>query len=176
MTEKFRTNNIPLAGTVDGSVIIGVSVATTGEAQGHHLLFDEKSLTQLKQLGELKTTGIKSRFTHPDWFHDGLGKYLGRVKNFQVVSGSKLIGDLHISPTAHSSPAGNLAEYVLALASEDPSAFGVSVVVDLDRVWITQDGEEVPASGRHPSNATGDTPVASITSFYAADLVDDPAL
>ena len=176
MTEKFRTNNIPLAGTVDGSVIIGVSVATTGEAQGHHLLFDEKSLTQLKQLGELKTTGIKSRFTHPDWFHDGLGKYLGRVKNFQVVSGSKLIGDLHISPTAHSSPAGNLAEYVLALASEDPSAFGVSVVVDLDRVWITQDGEEVPASGRRPSNATGEYPVARITSFYAADLVDDPAL
>ena len=85
MTEKFRTNTIPLAGTVDGSVIIGVSVATTGEAQGHRLSFDEKSLFQLQQLGSSKGNGIKSRFTHPDWFHDGLGKYLGRVKNFQVV-------------------------------------------------------------------------------------------
>jgi hypothetical protein len=71
MTEKFRTNTIPLAGTVDGSVIIGVSVATTGEAQGHRLLFDDKSLVQLQQLGSSKSNGIKSRFTHPDWF-DGL--------------------------------------------------------------------------------------------------------
>jgi len=175
MSEKFRTNSIPLAGTIDGSVIFGVSVATTGEAQGHHLMFDDKSLDQLQQLGSSKANGIKSRFTHPDWFHDGLGKYLGRVKNFHVAS-DKLYGDLYISPSAHSSPAGNLAEYVLALASEDPTAFGVSVVVDLDRVWPTNDGQELPATGGKPANAIGKFPVARITSFYAADLVDEPAL
>src|SRR4030042_2295924 len=167
MTEKFRTNTIPLAGTVDGSVIIGVSVATIGEAQGHRLLFDEKSLDQLQQLGSSKPTGIKSRFTHPDWFHDGLGKYLGRVHNFRVLEG-KLLGDLHISPSAHITPAGNLANYVLVLASEDPTSFGVSVVVDLDRVWPTNDGQEVSAAGGEPDNATGKYPVGPTSSFFVA--------
>jgi hypothetical protein len=175
MTEKFRSNAIPLSGAVVGDVIYGVSVATVGEATGHRLLFDEKSLTQLQQLGASKSSGIKSRFTHPDWFHDGLGKYLGRVKNFHIEA-DKLLGDLYISPTARSSPAGNLAEYVLVLASEDPSSFGVSVVVDLDRVWITSDGQELSAIGGKPANATGKYPVARITSLYAADLVDEPAL
>jgi hypothetical protein len=175
MTEKFRTNSIPLAGTVDRSVIFGVSVATTGEAQGHRLMFDEKSLTQLQELGSSKSAGIKSRFTHPNWFHDGLGKYLGRVKNFHV-EGGKLLADLYISPTARTSPAGNLAEYVLGLATEDPTSFGVSIVVDLVRVWQTEDGQEVSAASGKPANATGKFPVARITSFYAADLVDEPAL
>ena len=175
MTEKFRTNTIPFAGVIEGDVILGVSVATTGEAQGHRLEFDRTSLDQLQALGFSKPAGIKSRFTHPDWFHDGLGKYLGRVRNFRV-DGNKLLGDLHISPTARSSPAGNFAEYVLSLASEDPGSFGVSVVVDLERVWVTTDGHEVSAAGVKPANATGKYPVARITAFYAADLVDEPAL
>ncbi len=177
MTEKFISVPISFTGytTDEKDVIIGVSIASTGEAAGHRLLFDDKSLVQLQQLGSSKQTGIKSRFTHPDWFHDGLGKYLGRVKNFQIV-GDKLTGDLHISPTAHTTPTGDLAGYVLQLAQEDPSALGVSVVVDLDRVWITADGSEVPASGGRPSNASGKYPVARIKELYAADLVDEPAL
>src|SRR5512139_2934905 len=131
MTEKFRTSAVPFdAMALQGDVIFGVSVATTGEAQGHRLLFDEVSLQQLQNLGNSHPSGIKSRFTHPGWTRDGLGKYLGRVKNFRVTD-SKLVGDLHISKAAHKSPDGNLAEYVLDLAKEDPGAFGVSVVVDL---------------------------------------------
>jgi hypothetical protein len=175
MTEKFRTSAIPLAGLIDGDVILGVSVASTGEANGHRLEFDQKSLQQLQEIAAAKPLGIKSRFTHPDWFHDGLGKYLGRVRNFRV-DGDKLLGDLHISPAAKTSPAGNLAEYVLNLALEDPQSFGMSVVVDLDRVWVTSDSSESPASKPRPSNATTQYPVARITGFYAADLVDEPAL
>ena len=177
MTEKFISVPISFTGyTADEKdVIVGVSIASIGEAAGHRLLFDDKSLVQLQQLGSSKQTGIKSRFTHPDWFNDGLGKYLGRIKNFHI-NGDKLTGDLHISPTAHTTPTGDLAGYVLQLAQEDPSALGVSVVVDLDRVWITADGQEVPASGGRPSNAPGKYPVARIKELYAADLVDEPAL
>jgi len=175
VTEKLRTNPISFTGAVGDSIIYGISVATAGEATGHRLLFDQASLDQLVQLGNSKASGIKSRFTHPDWFHDGLGKYLGRVKNFRQDN-CKVTGDLYISPTARNSPAGDLAAYVLGLATEDPASFGVSVVVDLNRVWPTTDGTEVPAATGRPSNSITKLPVARITQLYAADLVDEPAL
>jgi len=175
MTEKLRINTIQLSGALGEDAILGVSIASTGEAVGHRLVFDEVSLSQLQILGSSKASGIKSRFTHPDWFHDGLGKYLGRVRNFRV-DGKKLIGDLLISKSAHSSPAGDIGQYVLDLAREDPAALGVSVVVDLERVWPTTDGKELPAAGGRPDGAIGKYPVARIKELYAADLVDEPAL
>ncbi len=175
MTEKLRVNPIEFSGAIGEDAIFGVSIATTGEAVGHRLLFDDVTLTQLQQLASSKTIGVKSRFTHPDWFNDGMGKYLGRFRNFRV-DGPKLVADLLISKTAHKTPAGDLGQYVLDLAREDPSSFGVSVVVDLDRVWPTDDGQEQPASGGRPAGATGQFPVARITQLYAADIVDEPAL
>ncbi len=181
MTEKFRSNPLTFAAAIGEDVLLGISIATTGEAAGHRLLFDQVTLTQLEQLGRSKASGIKSRFTHPDWFHDGLGKYLGRVKNFRLVaatdgSGDKVIGDLYISRAAHASPAGDIGQYVLDLAREDPGAFGVSIVVDLDRVWVTTDGQEQPVGGKRPANARDQYPVARLSALYAADLVDEPAL
>jgi HK97 family phage major capsid protein len=175
MTEKLRLSTIPLAGIIEENVITAVSIATTGEAIGHRLLFDLKSLEQLQALGRASLSGIKSRFTHPDWFHDGLGKYLGRMKNFRI-EGEKLVGDLHISVSAKTSPAGNIGQYILDLAREDPLALGVSVVIDLDRVWPTDTGQEVPVVEGKPSNALTKYPVARPTHLYAADLVDEPAL
>ena len=175
MPEKFRSTPIIFSGSVSDDTILGVSIATTGEAQGHRLLFDETSMSQLQQLASSKPAGIKSRYTHPDFLSDGMGKYLGRFRNFRVDN-NKLLADLHISKTAHSSPNGDIGRYVLDLANEDPSAFGVSVVVDLDRVWTTADGQELPTGGGKPSSATGKYPVARITALYAADVVDEPAL
>ncbi len=175
MTEKFRSSPIQLSGAIVDDAILGVSIATTGEALGHRLLFDQVTLAQLQTLAAGKATGIKSRFTHPDWFHDGLGKYLGRFRDFRI-EGEKLVANLMISKTAHSSPAGDIGAYVMDLAREDPAALGVSVVVDLDRVWVTADGKELPASGGRPSGAVGNYPVARVTNLYAADVVDEPAL
>jgi len=175
LIEKLRSNSIQLTGSIGEDAILGVSIANTGEAVGHRLLFDRVSLSQLQQLGSSKASGVKSRFTHPDWFHDGLGKYLGRVRNFRIDD-QKLVADLMISKTAHSSPAGDIGRYVMDLAREDPAALGVSVVVDLERVWPTADGQELPAAGGRPAGATGQYPVARITALYAADVVDEPAL
>jgi len=174
-TEKLRSYPIHLTGSIGEDAILGVSIATTGEAVGHRLLFDQVTLSQLQLLASSKATGVKSRFTHPDWFHDGLGKYLGRVRNFRLES-EKLVGDLLISKSAHSSPAGDIGQYVLDLAREDPAALGVSIVVDFDRVWPTANGKELPAAGGRPDGATGKYPVARIKELYAADLVDEPAL
>ena len=174
MTENLRLSTVQFSGAIGDDAILGVSIATTGEAVGHRLLFDQVTLDQLQQLAAAKATGIKSRFTHPDWFHDGLGKYLGRFRNFRV-NGDKLVADLLISKTAHSSPAGDIGNYVLDLAREDPAALGVSVVVDLERAWSTPGGD-VPVGTGRPADATGKYPVARITQLYAADVVDEPAL
>jgi hypothetical protein len=175
VTEKFRVNPITFAGVISEDALLGVSIATIGEAVGHRLLFDQVTLSQLQQLGSSKASGIKSRFTHPDWFHDGLGKYLGRVRNFRQ-DGDRVIGDLYISPAAHTSPGGDIGQYVLDLAREDPGAFGVSIVVDVDRVWVATDGQEIPVNEGRPSNARDKYPVARLQALYAADLVDEPAL
>jgi hypothetical protein len=175
MKEKFRSNPLPLIAALGDDALLGVSIATTGEAAGHRLLFDQVTLSQLQQLAASKATGVKSRFTHPDWFHDGLGKYLGRFRDFRI-DGERLVANLLISSTSHISPAGDIGQYVMDLAREDPGALGVSVVIDLDRVWVTRDGQEKPASGGRPENATTKYPLARVTQLYAADLVDEPAL
>ena len=176
--ERFRSFSTPSHHqNIDRTkgVIYGCSVAVAGEAAGHKLIFDDTSLRQLLDIGNRKTTGIKSRFTHPGLSEDGLGKFLGRMKDFRFHM-DKLIADLHLSESAATTPAGNLRDYLLNLASEDPAAFGISVVVDLEKFWIDQDGNEIAVKEPMPAKPMYKYPVARITSFVAADAVDEPAL
>lgn len=156
-------------------VLHGIAIAHATEAAGHRLLFDARTLQQLETLGNKLPTGIKTRFTHPGLSSDGLGKYIGRTKSFRIQDG-RLLGDLHLASVAASSPEGDLRRYVIDLAKEDPTAFGVSVVVDLLKFWATASGTEVPAKQPKPENSLYELPVARITKFIAADLVDEPAL
>ncbi|MBN2148713.1 MAG: hypothetical protein JW726_15100 [Anaerolineales bacterium] len=159
----------------DNYVIYGVSICSLAEAAGHRLLFDDTSLRQIIELGNKHPKGVKCRFAHPSITVDGMGRYLGRVKNFRFFQ-DKVIADLFLSAVAAQSPSGDLRKYVLALACEDPQAFGISVVVDISRVWILSTGEEVPAEGPRPKKATTTYPIARVHRLYAADCVDDPAL
>jgi hypothetical protein len=156
-------------------VISSVAVAHATEAVGHRLLFDARSLQQLLELGNASKAGIKSRFTHPGLSDDGLGKYLGRMRNFRLRQ-DHLIADLHLAAVASGSPEGNLRQYVLDLAKEDPASSGVSVVASLDKFWVKASGEEMPAKNPRPEDSLYEYPVARILKFHAADLVDEPAL
>jgi hypothetical protein len=103
---------------------------------------------------------------------DGMGKYLGRVRN-ATVDGDVVRADLHISPTAHETPDGNLAEYVLDLAEIEPDMFGLSIVFssDLDAEHEHRaDNESTP----DPANA-GNLPHARLAEIRAVDVVDEPA-
>jgi hypothetical protein len=177
--QKFRSFATPSNHTSvdqEDGIIYGCSVAVAGEAAGHRLIFDTQSLRQLLDIGNKKSAGIKSRFTHPGLSEDGLGKFLGRMKGFRLNQ-DKLIGDLYLSKSSSNTPNGDLRSYILQLAEEDPASFGISVVVDLDKYWLLDDGREVQAStGERPKNATTKYPVARILSFVASDLVDEPAL
>lgn len=157
-------------------IIYGVSMAQAVEALGHGGRLDAISVAQIVALANGKRSGAKSRYTHPGLSSDGMGKFLGRMKNARVV-GDKAIADLHLSDLAFKSPDGNLGEYVLSAAEEEPDAFGFSVVISAERVWVLDDGREVSVedTDRRPDNAVDEIPAFRIAELHAVDLVDEPA-
>ncbi len=168
-----------ITGQVDreNRIIHGVSCAEAVEALGHDCILDGVTLSQIVELGNAPEKGIKARYTHPGLSSDGLGKYLGRLRNFRLgPNGDKALADLHISETARSSPSGNLADYVLDLAEKDPDMFGMSIVFKGPTVWQRANGEELD-SGKHqrPADATTDKPLVRVQLLRACDCVDEPA-
>ncbi len=157
-------------------VIYGVSAAQAVEALGHGLMLDAKTLQQIVDLGNATKNGVKSRYTHPGLSSDGMGKQLGRMKNFRV-EGDKAIGDLHLYESASRTPSGDLAGHVMDLADEDGAAFGMSIVAEGSRVWTLADGTEVSTDDEdgRPKDAMTDLPVFRVTALDAVDVVDEPA-
>lgn len=178
---------IDMAGGMFGAGIIrNVSVITTGEALGHELWIDSEFLKQTSDaIQAAGARGVKSRFTHPGMSSDGLGRHLGRINNARV-EGNQVIGDLHFAKSAHSTPDGNLAEYVAQLVSEDSTAAGLSIVFMRDRGAESRfmldngaemDGSWLDSSGfKSPDAANSENyPHARLAELRAADLVDEPA-
>lgn len=164
-------------GDYGAGVIRGVSVITRGEALGHDFWVDDTMLAQTRDAINSSPKGAKARFTHPGMSGDGLGTYLGRWKNASI-DGDQTRADLHIVPSAHSTPEGDLAGYTMDLAEEDPGAFGTSIVFE-------HDGDEEGAfesrnlcddkfCSPDKMNA-GNLPHARIKELRGADVVDDPA-
>ena len=177
--EFLRANTRVRAAGVDreSGIIRGVILAEEGpfktEGRGE---FDEKSIDQIVKLSNAQSAGLKSRFSHPDLSNDGLGKYLGRVRNirkeFQQTEDGREIalarGDQHFAKSAFDTPSGDLAGYIMTLAEEDPDALGMSLVLKTDeefrldekkRPVTDDDGEPLP-------------PLWRPTSLHAADFVD----
>jgi hypothetical protein len=171
---RFTAYAAPARVDRENHVIFGVSAMQAVEALGHKLMVDAKTLEQFVALANATAHGLKSRFTHPGLSADGLGKHLGRIRNFRV-EGDKAIGDLYLSETAAKSPHGDLRDYVETLAEEDPEAFGLSVVVDGYGAWQLADGTEASAGDGKPATAIGKYPSLRVTAAYAVDAVDEPA-
>lgn len=117
-------------GDYGAGIIRGFAVVTRGEASGHNLWLDSHFIGQV-QAAMAATNGIRVRFTHPSMSSDGIGRKLGRAA-FDERDGDTVRGDLHFSRSSHSTPEGDLADYVLGLAEEDPELFGASIVFDRD--------------------------------------------
>lgn len=127
----------------ENAVLRGYIVAEKGhfksEGRGQ---FTTESLAKIVELGNASERGLKSRFTHPNMSDDGLGKYLGRSKNYRL-DGDKVRADLHFDKTAlETPPAGGkpYGQYVMDLAESDPGALGSSLVVKPER--LEQPGDE----------------------------------
>ena len=175
-------------GDQEAGIIRGMAIITRGEALGHFGWIDAVFLRQVHDAIKSHPNGIKARFTHPGLSGDGLGKYTGRVVN-PSIDGDVVRGDLHFSPTAHETPDGDLARYLMDLAADDPEAFGNSIAFDFDgdaeRDFEQQHGggeQEDEKGNRYWGNFESPDPrnVSNLPHFrlgklHAVDAVDDPA-
>lgn len=149
--------------------INGVSVMTIGEAVGHGFRLNEITQETVVALAlAAGDKGIKAQVTHA-----GAGdptKYLGRMLNFRK-EGEKVLADLQLSEAAAKSPSGNLADYVLTLAEEDPTAFGMSMQIEYET------DVERTANGQVKRDANGKPlkPFARVTKLRSVDVVGTPA-
>jgi hypothetical protein len=165
-------------GKFGAGVIRRLSLATVGEALGHNYWLDQTTLEQVTQFANAAgDKGIKSRFTHPGMSSDGMGRHLGRLLNV-THEGDQVFGDLHFVESAHSTPDGDLAEYVMQLATEDPTAAGLSIVFHHD-FEAEESFQSENTNGRSfkspdPSNINS-YPHVRMSELRAADMVDEPA-
>ncbi len=156
-------------------IIYGASAMQAVEALGHGVLADLKTLAQVAELGNSAKAGVKVRFTHPGMCSDGMGKMLGRMRDLRVVD-DKVVGDIHLAKSAANAPDGDLRAYVLDLAEEDPTAFGMSVVIEGGASWLMADGSELEATdGPKPKGALGNLPSLRVKKLHAVDVVDEPS-
>lgn len=173
-------------GDYGGGLIRGFAAITRGEALGHNLWIDDQFLAQLEAaLINAGETGLKSRFTHPDMSSDGLAKYLGRAKTGRL-DGQRVLTDLHLAKSAHKSPDGDLAGYILARTAEDPASFGASIVFyrdqDAEAAFLLEHGAKLDNDWLDTSEWQSPDPDnvknlrhARLATLEAVDLVDSPA-
>lgn len=126
-------------------IIEGVSVITMGEAKGHGVFIDEKSLELFAALGS-EADAVRVKFEHGG----GLKDVVGTLRNFRVES-PQVRADLHLLKT-HSQFA-TITEMADHLAGE----FGLSVAFNGTREELNGKDYVRP------------------TELYSVDLVDQPA-
>jgi len=139
-------------------VLQKVIVAQAGKVKSYFEEIDAETLSQIVRLGNEKENGVKARFGHPNMCSSAFGTYIGRFKNFRL-DGVQVTGDLHLDPVCKTAPGGNLYNYILTMAKNNPDMFGASMAF-------------IPAE---PAIGEGEYPLTRIQELLATDLVDDPA-
>ena len=160
----------------ENEILKGFVVVEQGVIKGDHDgEFDTAALKSVVKLMKADPLGIKSRFSHPTLSSDGLGKFLGRAKNprMSTVNGDipAVRADLHIDPTSHATPAGDLGGYIIDLAESDPAALSSSMVLQTEKEF------RIDKKGRRIQNDNGVElpPLWRPTALHATDIVDDGA-
>ncbi len=167
----------PEGGYRNAGIIRGVSVITRGEALGHDVWIDNHFLNEVADAINALSQGVKSRFTHPGISSDGLGRHTGRVMDAKF-EGDRVLADQHFAASAHDTPNGDLAGYLLNLAADDPEAYGLSIVFEQDPEAMDEFLLANQSRGRFespdPFNKKN-LPHVRLKKIRAADAVDEPA-
>ncbi|MBA2116828.1 hypothetical protein [Bremerella alba] len=151
----------------DANIIFGCKIIQLGRVNDDRpFVIDQGTVQQVLTFAGMGKKGLKARFTHPNLCHDGLGRHLGRWKNFRQ-NGEAIYADLHISETSFSTPHGNLGAYVLDMAEDDPESFGVSIAAKL------ADQTKEALTGWKEGSV--ETIPYRMQALRAADIVGDPA-
>ena len=144
--------------------------------------FDRQSLDAIRKLMAAAPSWLKSRFTHPDLSNDGLGKFLGRVTDprldfithresqgqLKMNRIAVVRGDLHIDPSSHDTPSGDIGKYVMDLAESDPDAMSSSLVLKSDQEF------RLKPDGTRQTDIDGELlpPLWRPVALHAVDVVD----
>lgn len=157
------------------NVIYGASVMQAGDlndGDARPWTVDTETLSQIVAYGQAARGGIKARMTHPNMSNDGMGSYLGKWQNFRL-DGDTVRADLHIADAAFTSPQGDLGNYVMDMAEQDPEAFGVSVATRLDQASLATWNDNLQKMDRDKRKAAR-WPMR-FAALKAGDIVDSPA-
>jgi len=163
--ERLAATNID----ADKRMIEGYVVIQRGELRDVRAMsVDDETMRQVVALGNGSDTGVKVRWTHPNYTDDHLGKYLGRAGNFRI-DGDAVRADITFAKSAELSPVfeRDPVAYILALAEEDPNAFATSIYFDRDAAAMV-DLYELLEDDDQP------VPIR-IASLIASDIVDEGA-
>lgn len=165
----------------ENNILRGYVVAQAGpfksDGRGE---FDKQALQSIVSLGNAKSGGLKSRFTHPDMSNDGLGKFLGRGHDFRMDKAidertgktvDAVRADLHFDKTSLDTPPEGgkpLGLYVMDLAESDPNAISSSIVVTADQEYrLEKDGTK-----QRGEDGNVLPPLWRPTALHASDIVD----
>lgn len=145
MQKPFAFTSIA-GSVVAGGTIAGVSVITEGEAKGHGVSIDAKTLLSVKACAETHPDGVMVKSDHGT----GFGGIIGVLRSFRI-EGNKLLADLHLLKE-HADFAR-----IIAIAQTMPTEIGLSIA--FSGVVEEIDGEKF----------------ARCDALYSVDLVDRPA-
>lgn len=181
----------PMGGIFKFGCIVGVAVASLGEAAGHGLWMDQPGLESCAALMAAEEKGLKCRATHPSYFRDGFGTYLGKLTNPSVNDGV-VVADMNFSEVSTKSIMGNMAEYIMSMAKETPEDLGLSMHGDYDvaamaafmmangatsAVLDQETGQWTAPGFKSPDPAnTKNLPHIRLSSLTGVDTVDENAL
>ena len=166
-------------GQFGAGLIRGVSLVTRGEALGYGLWLDDDFVRQVHSAAAASgERGLKARFAHPGLSADGIGTVLGRWMNPRMSGTRQVLADLHLLESAHDSPSGDLAGYVMSLAEEAPEMFAASIVFvpdeEAEEMFIAEHQREGVFVSPDRLNRAG-LRHARLLDLGGADLVDTPA-
>jgi hypothetical protein len=109
---------------VDGGagIIYGVSVITIGEAVGHEQFVDKTTLSQICGVASKFPDGIKVKLSQSSEHDGSAGQIVGNLRAFRQ-DGNHVRADLHLLKSDDN------FQKIIEMASNMPSAFGLSVVI-----------------------------------------------
>lgn len=130
----------------EARIIYGVAVITQGEAKGHDMQVDGRTLEQVRDCALTYADGLKVKADHGS----GVMAAAGTLRNLRI-DGRTLRGDLHVLRSYEH------AEKLFEMAETMPSTFGLSI--SFSGTPHQHDGQDF----------------ARCAEIYSADLVSEPA-
>ena len=165
--QSKKTVSAP-AGTMED-----VSLLQVGDAKGHGIFIDDKSL--VTALVALEDANLPAHITHAGAAtEDRMLLQVGYFTDFFVDDG-KLKAKQFTALKSFREDEPERYNRLFDLAAEMPDAFGLSLVFEANLVFVMEDGTDVPLADYKGEGAVRESPSVRFVSIESADFVDAPA-